>query len=112
MAKTILAADPGARPMPRLRILVLCQNYAPAFSFGGAVANAVGIAEELARRGHSVAVATSSVTELNQNAPRRARVAFVNGIPVTYLGTWFQYHAASFNPGIVPHLLRSAKQFD
>lgn len=95
-----------------MRILICVQNYHPAYSFGGRVTNAVALAEGLCKLGHDVSVVTSSVIERKGRSARRTWNDCVNGVNVTYLGTWIKAGQVSVNPAVLPYAFSEIGRFD
>lgn len=83
-----------------MRVLIASQYYRPAYSFGGTVANAVALAEGLARMGHQVSVATTTRLDIGKRAPWRSRIESMGGVTVHYLGTWRSFRKGNLNPAV------------
>lgn len=73
---------------------------------------AVALAEGLHNLGNSVEVVTSSVIERNGSPSWQTYTDSVNGIQVTYLGTWFEVGMVSLNPAVLPFALSEVNRFD
>jgi glycosyltransferase involved in cell wall biosynthesis len=95
-----------------MRILISVQNYHPAYSFGGRVINAVALAEGLHGLGHDVEVVTSTVIERDGIPSRHTYRDCINGVNVTYLGTWLRIKGVSLNPSVLPFALSDIGRFD
>ncbi|MER3446544.1 MAG: hypothetical protein C4291_06715 [Candidatus Dadabacteria bacterium] len=95
-----------------MRILISVQNYHPAYSFGGTVMEAVALAEGLHRLGHDVEVVTSSVIKRDGYPALHTYSDCINGVRVTYLGTWLNLRHVSLNPSVLPFAFSKVSQFD
>jgi glycosyltransferase involved in cell wall biosynthesis len=95
-----------------MRVLISVQNYHPAYSFGGRVTNAVALAEGLQALGHEVSVVTSSVVHRDNSSSWKTITASVNGVQVTYLGTWSEIGRSSLNPGVLQFAFSEVSRFE
>ncbi|HXG30686.1 MAG TPA: glycosyltransferase, partial [Thermodesulfobacteriota bacterium] len=95
-----------------MRVLISVQNYRPAYSFGGRVGNAAALAEGLHRLGYEVMVVTSSVVDRQRRPALRTRRDCINGVSVTYLGTWLRIGNVSLNPAVLGFAASEISRFD
>jgi hypothetical protein len=104
-----------------MRVLIASQYYRPAgimvdvhqaYSFGGTVANAVALAEGLARMGHRVSVATTTRLDIGKRAPWRSRIESMGGVTVHYLGTWRSFCKGNLNPAVLKYAPPGKFNFD
>lgn len=90
-----------------MRILMVSQVYDPFHHLGGPAFKVRALAEHLARRGHSVAVLTTSLGP--QQLPGRIWQGSVEAI---YLKPWLRYRATTWNAGLVSFCRRELRRFD
>lgn len=95
-----------------MRILKVSQFYYPAVSFGGLVSAVQGMAEGLAKRGHTVVVLTSNLLDLHHKVSGQTITQQVNGVTVVYLRTLLQSRVTTINPGILLFSARHVHEFD
>ena len=96
-------------PDPALRIAFVAPAYWPAEAFGGPISVLRSLAQELARRGHSVDVWTTSLERIDGGRTFVTRTATVDGVNVRYLATPLRYRWMGLTPTLGRHLARSPK---
>jgi glycosyltransferase involved in cell wall biosynthesis len=88
-----------------LRILFTVPAYWPAVAYGGPVWITRELVEELARRGHSVDVMTTSLVDLDRGLSLRTRMEELGGVRVHRLATPVRYRWMGV-PTSLPLVLR------
>jgi glycosyltransferase involved in cell wall biosynthesis len=88
-----------------LRILFTVPAYWPAVAYGGPVWITRELVEELAARGHSVDVVTTSLVDLERGLSLRTRTEELGGVRVHYLATPVRYRWLGV-PTSLPLVLR------
>lgn len=96
-------------PPDRLRILFASPAYWPAVAFGGPVWMARELNDGMTRLGHSVAVMTTSLLDLERPGQRRTRVREVEGVTVHYLATPLRYRWMGITPTLPVWLARQPR---
>jgi glycosyltransferase involved in cell wall biosynthesis len=91
-----------------MNVLILTEFYAPAWAFGGPPKVLSGVASELVRRGHSVAVITTNVLDAHNEVPKKQDV--IDDVKVTYLGTWSKWLAWNHKIFVPKGLRKSLKE--
>jgi glycosyltransferase involved in cell wall biosynthesis len=87
-----------------LRILVSAPVYWPAHAFGGPVWVVRQLVSELARRGHTVDVFTTSLVDLNGDSSWHSRSVQLDGATVHYLATPARFRWMGITPTLPLHL--------
>jgi glycosyltransferase involved in cell wall biosynthesis len=97
-----------------MRILVLADNFAPAWAFGGPPKALFEVTRELAKRQHSVTVFTTNVLDAKSEIEKNHDI--IEGVEVYYLKTVSRllgWHAKIFVPiGLRTLLQENIKRFD
>jgi glycosyltransferase involved in cell wall biosynthesis len=91
-----------------MKVLILTEFYAPAWAFGGPPKVLSGIASELVRRGHSVAVITTNVLDAHKEVTKKQEI--IDGVKVTYLRTWSKRLAWNYKIFVPIGLRKSLKE--
>jgi glycosyltransferase involved in cell wall biosynthesis len=94
-----------------LRILFTVPAYWPAVAYGGPVWITRELVEELARRGHSVDVVTTSLVDLKRGLSLRTKSGELGGVRVHYLATPIRYRWMGV-PASLPLVLRGLERPD
>jgi glycosyltransferase involved in cell wall biosynthesis len=97
-----------------MKILILTENFAPAWAFGGPPKKLFEIVLEITRRGHHVTVFATNVLDAWSEIKEKHRV--IRGVEVYYLKTlskWLAWYTKIFLPiGLRKMLKENIKNFD
>jgi glycosyltransferase involved in cell wall biosynthesis len=92
-----------------LRILVSAPVYWPAHAFGGPILVLRRLVSELAGRGHTVDVFTTSLIDLNGHRSWHSRSERLDGATVHYLATPTRFRWMGITPTLPLHLRRQPR---
>jgi glycosyltransferase involved in cell wall biosynthesis len=92
-----------------LRILVSAPAYWPAQAYGGPILVMRRLVAELARRGHTVDVYTTSLVDLHGRASWHSRSVPLDGATVHYLATPARFRWMGITPSLPLHLRRQPR---
>lgn len=96
-----------------LRILHVAYVYPPTPNVADGITNVVyNVTQELAKRGHEVAVYTSDMLDLHGNASLKTGKQVINGVTVYYLRSLWRHKASIVTPSIIPLLSKRLSDFD
>ena len=96
-----------------LRILHVAYVYPPTPNVADGITNVVyNVTQELAKRGHEVAVYTSDMLDLHGNASLKTKKQVINGVTVYYLRSLWRHKASIVTPAIIPLLSKRLSDFD
>ena len=96
-----------------MRILHVAYVYPPTPNVADGITNVVyNVPQELAKKGHEVAVYTSDMLDLHGNASLKTKKQVINGVIVYYLRSLLRHKTFIVTPSIIPLLSKRLSNFD
>jgi glycosyltransferase involved in cell wall biosynthesis len=96
-----------------LRILHVAYIYPPTPNVADGITNVVyNVTQELAKRGHEVAVYTSDMLDLHGNASIKTKKEVINDVTVYYLQSLWRYKTFIVTPSILALLSKKLNTFN
>jgi glycosyltransferase involved in cell wall biosynthesis len=95
-----------------MRILQISKYYYPAMTFGGPVRCIYNLAKYLAKRGHSVTIATTDALDINNNVRLRERYQISENVKIFRFPNLTRTFGFFFTPTIYRFLRKNTREFD